>query len=427
MGKDYYKILGIDKSADDDAIKKAYKKMALKWHPDRNKGSAEATQKFKEVSEAFEVLSDKNKRAVFDQYGEEGLKGGPPPESFAAGGGFPPGFGGFGGGSSGGFPGGSFSSGGFPGGTTFSFTSGGPGGGRGGGYAPSDPSAIFEQFMKQMGGMGGMGGFGGMGGGMGGFGRSSSFDDDLFGHGGGFGGPGGFSSGGGMPGGFPNRSGPRRSGSQKRSSTTGGAGADRSSPSGPSQAPEEATRPLKISLNDLYTGTTKRLKVTRKLLDGTSEEKILEIEVLPGYKSGTKIRFPKAGNEIPGTGGVYVNGGEPESQDLVFVIEEAPHNRFTREGNNLILKMTIPLVDALAGPTSGQAKTIEALDGKRIPVTMPSGVIKPGQRTTISGKGMPIRKGGVTGQYGDLIVQWDVKFPDSLTPSQKEGVRKVLG
>jgi len=230
--------------------------------------------------------------------------------------------------------------------------------------------------------------------------------DDLFG-GGGFGGAGG------MPGGMP------RSGSQKRSSTTGGA------PSASSQPSEEATRPLKVSLNDLYTGTTKRLKVTRKRLDGTSEEKILEIDVLPGYKSGTKIRFPKAGNEIAGAGGMY--GGEPDSQDLVFVIEEAPHDRFTREGNNLVLKMTVPLVDALAGPTSGQAKTVETLDGKKISVTMPSGVVRPGQRSVISGKGMPIRKGGVSGRYGDLLVQWDVKFPDSLTPTQREGVRKVLG
>ena len=49
MGTDYYKLLGVDKNADDDAIKRAYKKMALKWHPDRNKGSEEASQKFKEV------------------------------------------------------------------------------------------------------------------------------------------------------------------------------------------------------------------------------------------------------------------------------------------------------------------------------------------------------------------------------------------
>lgn len=59
--------LGVDKKASEEEIKKAYKKLALKHHPDRNKGSEESSKKFKEVSEAFEVLTDSNKRAVYDQ------------------------------------------------------------------------------------------------------------------------------------------------------------------------------------------------------------------------------------------------------------------------------------------------------------------------------------------------------------------------
>lgn len=74
MGKDYYKILGIAKSAKDDEVKKAYRKMALRYHPDKNK-TIGAEEKFKEVAEAYEVLSDKKKRDVYDKYGEEGLKG----------------------------------------------------------------------------------------------------------------------------------------------------------------------------------------------------------------------------------------------------------------------------------------------------------------------------------------------------------------
>lgn len=74
MGKDYYKILGVPKSAKDDEIKKAYRKMALRYHPDKNK-TIGAEEKFKEVAEAYEVLSDKKKRDVYDKYGEEGLKG----------------------------------------------------------------------------------------------------------------------------------------------------------------------------------------------------------------------------------------------------------------------------------------------------------------------------------------------------------------
>ncbi|EDW31111.1 GL20776 [Drosophila persimilis] len=77
MAKDFYKILGIDKKANDDEIKKAYRKLALKYHPDKNK-SPQAEERFKEIAEAYEVLSDKKKRDIFDQYGEEGLKGGMP-------------------------------------------------------------------------------------------------------------------------------------------------------------------------------------------------------------------------------------------------------------------------------------------------------------------------------------------------------------
>ena len=74
MGKDYYKILGIAKGASEDDIKKAYRKMALKFHPDKDKAPG-SEEKFKEIAEAYEVLSDKRKREVYDQYGEEGLKG----------------------------------------------------------------------------------------------------------------------------------------------------------------------------------------------------------------------------------------------------------------------------------------------------------------------------------------------------------------
>ena len=76
MGKDYYKILNISRDASEEEVKKAYRKMALKFHPDKNKDSG-AEEKFKEIAEAFEVLSDPQKREVFDRYGEEGLKGRP--------------------------------------------------------------------------------------------------------------------------------------------------------------------------------------------------------------------------------------------------------------------------------------------------------------------------------------------------------------
>lgn len=74
--RDYYEILGVDKNATDNELKKAYRKLAMKYHPDRNKGDEEASKKFKEASEAYEVLRDSEKRQKYDQFGHAGINGG---------------------------------------------------------------------------------------------------------------------------------------------------------------------------------------------------------------------------------------------------------------------------------------------------------------------------------------------------------------
>lgn len=71
--RDYYEVLGVDKGASDQDIKKAYRRMAMKFHPDRNPGDKAAEESFKEVNEAFEVLSDSQKKAAYDQYGHAGV------------------------------------------------------------------------------------------------------------------------------------------------------------------------------------------------------------------------------------------------------------------------------------------------------------------------------------------------------------------
>ena len=87
MSKDYYKILEIDRNATEIDIKKAYKKLAVKWHPDKNPTNKdEAERKFKEISEAYQVLSDPQKKNIFDNYGEEGIK---QDNNGGGGGGFP--------------------------------------------------------------------------------------------------------------------------------------------------------------------------------------------------------------------------------------------------------------------------------------------------------------------------------------------------
>ena len=72
--RDYYEVLGLHRDATADELKKAYRKLALKYHPDRNQGDSEAEEKFKEAAEAYEVLSNSEKRNLYDQYGHEGLK-----------------------------------------------------------------------------------------------------------------------------------------------------------------------------------------------------------------------------------------------------------------------------------------------------------------------------------------------------------------
>ena len=80
--RDYYEVLGVDKGADDATIKKAYRQLAKKYHPDMNPGDKEAEKKFKEASEAYAVLSDPDKRRQYDQFGHSAFEGG------GAGGGF---------------------------------------------------------------------------------------------------------------------------------------------------------------------------------------------------------------------------------------------------------------------------------------------------------------------------------------------------
>ena len=89
--KDYYDVLGLNRDASEEDIKKSYRKLAMKWHPDRNPDNPKAEEHFKEAKEAYEILSDGQKRAAYDQFGHAGVD----PSAAAGAGGAGAGFGGF--------------------------------------------------------------------------------------------------------------------------------------------------------------------------------------------------------------------------------------------------------------------------------------------------------------------------------------------
>eukprot|EP00891_Asterochloris_glomerata_P005248 jgi/Astpho2/5248/Aster-04822 len=355
MAKDYYEVLGVPRGADENALKRAYRKLAVKYHPDKAKGDrAQAEEKFKDLSSAYATLSDPEKRKVYDAYGEEGLKAGAPP----------PGAGGAG----------------FPSGATS--------------MDSEAAQRIFEQFFGGLGGRGGgMGSnlFGGAGGGGGMGGGRSPFGDvfgDLHGDGMDTDEEEGYSPF------YSARAGPRQTPAPR--------------------APEKQEVALKLPLEDLYKGTTKKLRITRKLYDAASGKLVpvqetLEIRVQPGWKDGTKITFPGKGDEVP----------ERPPADLVFVVKQLLHPLFERKGNDLHLKATITLKQAIGGGVVH----VKHLDDRTLPVQLTE-VVYPGYERRIPGEGMPISK--QPGKKGDMIIHFDVKFPRTIPEDRRRQIAELL-
>mmetsp|Transcript_12017 Transcript_12017/g.32264 ORF Transcript_12017/g.32264 Transcript_12017/m.32264 type:complete len:331 (-) Transcript_12017:239-1231(-) len=286
---DYYNVLGISRDAGPDEIKKAYRKMAMKWHPDKNaERKEEAEKKFKEIAEAHDVLSDPTKKETYDRFGEAGLKRGA--------GGMPGGYQGF----------------------------------------QGNPEDVFREFF----GAGG-GGFAdmfaqaAMNGGMGGAGSPFVFSM----------GPGGMRFQ--RPGGAGGFGGPQGSG--------GGAH-------------------VQCTLEELYSGSRKHVRAR----NGRS----YEIDVKPGWKAGTKISF---------------------DDDAVFVVKEAKHPRFTRQGNDLTVWITVDPASVL----TGSRKSVETLGKRKVSVEFPPFTF----RQVVANEGMPISKSPT--QRGDLVVYASPVSPET--------------
>ena len=158
--------------------------------------------------------------------------------------------------------------------------------------------------------------------------------------------------------------------------------------------PSEWIFPLPLTLEELFEGTAHRYRITRHLLSGKKKNIMVDIDVAPGWKKGTKIRFAGAGNER--------QGGPP--QDVVFIVEEISHERFVRQGSTLVARVQITLLEALTG--DGRSILLKALNGTEVEVLIPPGVIKPGDETRIAGAGMPIRKQGKIIGQGDMVIRF---------------------
>jgi DnaJ family protein B protein 4 len=260
MNKDYYKILDIPKNASDKDIKKAYRKLALKWHPDKNPDNKEAAEeKFKDVAEAYSILSDQQKRELYDLNNNGG-------------------------------------------GMHFKYNNN-----------MHDNSTHFR--------------FNNMH-------DNFNFQPDIF--------------------------------SKIFEATK-------------NKPIQQLEHIIMCSLNEFYIGCKRKIKIN---------DKLFEIDILPGMKAGTKITY---NNAFPNT-------------NVVFILNEKIHSVFKRNENNLMTTFIITLDEAI----NGFKKYIELIDGEIIKVELKIPESK--YIHVIKEKGMPIRKNGKMIGYGNLEIDFNVKF-----------------
>lgn len=286
MAKDYYAQLGVKKDASAEEIKKAYRKLALKYHPDKNPGDNKAEEKFKEITEAYAVLSDPDKKRQYDQFGESGFHQRFSQEDI---------------------------------------------------YRNFDVGDLFREF--------------GLG------------DNDIFGHlfGGG-------------------RRGPFGGGTSRARVVKG----------------QDFVMRLPIPFRLAVLGGERRVDYRR---DGTVEQ--LQVRIPAGVETGQRLR-------VAGKGGISPMGGT--AGDLFLEIEVEADSVFSREGDNLHVRLEIPFT----GACLGTSVDVPTLDGpKRVKV--PPGITA-GGKIRLAGFGIPRSGGG----KGDLYATIDVTVPKTLTEKQQE-------
>lgn len=365
--RDYYEVLGVDKNASEDEIKKAYRKIAIKYHPDRNPGDKTAEEKFKEAAEAYDVLHDPKKRQQYDQFGFDG----------------PAGMGGFGG---------------------FS----------GGGFSMDD---IFDLFGDVFGGRGGFGGgFSGFGGGFGGGGRAQrpqyrgsdlrlkvrlTLQEVLTG--------------------VTKKFKVKKDVTCSHCHGTGAEGGSGTETCPTCHGSGVVTRQQKSLFGIMTTqsacptcggeGTVIKNKCHNCHGEGVVKgEEVVEINIPAGVADGMVINVPGKGNAGKHNG---ITG------NIQVFIEEEPNDTFVRDGNNVIYNLLLDFPTAALGGTV----EIPTIEGTRAHVKIEPGT-QPGKTLRLRGKGLPAVQGYGQGM-GDLLINISVYVPKELSHEEKNMLSKM--
>lgn len=310
MSEDLYQTLGVARDASKDDIKKAHRRLALKFHPDKNPDDKTAQEKFKRVQEAYDVLSDEDKRAAYDRYGADFEK---------------------------------IRSSGFH-----------PGAGGGAEFEGLDLEQIF-------GGRGGRGGDGVQ------FEHGfSDFFEQLMGAG---------------------------------AAPRGGGRARSRQPQTP-QRGSNVRHELELPLTTAVLGGTTEFYLNR----GGKNEK-LSVTIPPGVETGSKIRLREKGHPSH-------NGGP--NGDLILLITVSDHPYFKRSGKNLELKLPVTLAEAALG-----AKVDVPTPTGIVTLTVPPSTSS-GRRLRLKGQGVRTRNGNA----GDLIVEIQIRMPESLDEQSKGWIKE---
>ena len=361
MNKNPYEVLGVARDASDTDIKKAYHKLVMKYHPDKNPGDKTAEEKFKEVNNAFDILKDPQKRAAYDRFGDAAFAGG---NGASAGGGF----------NSSPFGNGNFH-----------FNMGGDMGGM---------EDILREAMRGF-------GFGGAGFGENGHAQHRGRDlldeividlkDAFF-------------------------------GTTHTIKFTSAVKCDKCDGNGTSDGKPAPACPTCSGTGFVHArqgffavetpcpdcnGLGKKIDKKCSACDGTgtvNKQRTLDVKIPAGVMDGARLRMAGMGEAAP-------NGGTPG--DFYVDIHVRPDKRFERVGNDLLTHMDLDFATLALG---GEIE-VETIDDKKLSVKIPAGT-QVGEKLRVRGHGMPNGRGG----FGDLYIEIGITIPKKLTEKQKKAL-----